>query len=163
MFVSITIVGFTCRNDPNLILCCVLHLLPPTLGVLGGGRRVLGLVERHERSEPPPPHHPHLKMSRRHGNWSPHLPRPNSRHRPLRLQPKAPHSHPMSAGEKNELGTLFLQQRTSHRIYGINSPVRIGWKTAQCRQYHKEQLSNGSKVGRSLGSTCGGQKRNVPS
>ncbi len=30
--------------------------------------------------------------------------------------------------------------------------------SAQYRQYHREQFSNGSKVGRSLGLTCGGQR-----
>jgi hypothetical protein len=32
----------------------------------------------------------------------------------------------------------------------------------QCREYHREQLCNWLKVGRSLGLTCGGQKVRLP-
>jgi hypothetical protein len=59
---------------------------------------------------------------------------------------------------------LFLHAFTS---IGKNSKGQH-WETplysiwlkvlSQCRKYHREQLSNGSTVGRSLGSTCGGQR-----
>jgi hypothetical protein len=40
-------------------------------------------------------------------------------------------------------------------------PFDLAENLAQCRQFHREKLSIGSKVGRSLGSTCGGQRGSV--
>jgi hypothetical protein len=52
--------------------------------------------------------------------------------------------------------------RTTNSTDKISS-VRFGRKLGK-RQYHREQLCNGSKIDRSLGATCGrGQARSVHS
>ncbi len=41
---------------------------------------------------------------------------------------------------------------------GKSTPVDLAENLTQCREYHREQICNWSKVGRSLGLTCAGQK-----
>jgi hypothetical protein len=76
--------------------------------------------------------------------------------RASRLGPKTQHSPPSPEILKN--GKKIY--KNEKRYGGIIPYLDLTESLTQCRQYHREHLSNVSKIG---DLTCGGQKESVPS
>jgi hypothetical protein len=60
--------------------------------------------------------------------------------------------------EKIRILLIFMAELRAANAKGRN-PLSSIWLLAQCWKYHKEQLSNESKVGKLLGPIRGGQRR----
>ncbi len=62
----------------------------------------------------------------------------------------------------NSFSTVDLTKNIAPALWGNPPLFDLAENLTQCREYYWEQLSNWSKVGRSLGLTCGGQKVSLP-